>query len=107
MAALNSSDFKSSRFGSSNTLDMNVEREFLVVAHWPRRLGPGCGVLVADPLALLRLSLPNAGWRPVPRAWRSASSSLARVPFFGGSLREPVASPINGISDCWYDRTHG
>ena len=51
-------------------------------------LGPGGGALLADPLALLRLSLPNAGWRPIPRAWRSAASSLARVPFFVGSLRE-------------------
>lgn len=58
-----------------------MEREFLHVALWPRKLGPGCGVFVADPRALLRLSLPYAGWRPAPRAWRSAVSSLARVPF--------------------------
>jgi hypothetical protein len=52
----------------SETRPIHAEREFLKVALWPRRLGPGCGVLVANPLALLRLSLLNAGWRPVPRA---------------------------------------
>ena len=73
----------------SSSLALKAEREFSKVALWPRRLRPGCGVIVADPLALLRLSLPNAGWRPVPRAWRSAASSLARVPFLlarGASL---------------------
>lgn len=69
--------------------DIYVEREFSKDAHWPRSLGPECGATVADPLTLLQLSLPNAGWRPVPRAWRSAASSLARVPFLVGSRREP------------------
>ena len=77
---------------TSSGRQRRIEREFLAVAHWPRMLGPGCGVLVADPLALLRLSLPNAGWRPDPRAWRSAASSLARVSFPSGSLRERFCS---------------
>ena len=88
-AAYRKSRPKTCRSGQSATADIEKEREFPEDALWPRRLGPGCSVLVADPLALLRLSLSNAGWRPVPRAWRSAASSLARVPFLVGSLREP------------------
>ena len=94
---LDRSQFTSGQTGSSDTSDVNAEREFPVDAHWPRRLGPGCGVLVADPLALLRLSLPNAGWRPVPRAWRSAASSLARVPTFAGSRCEHDAPLFRSV----------
>jgi len=83
----------------SETRPIHAEREFLKDAHWPRMLGPGCGVLFADPQALLRLSLPNAGWRPVPRARRFASSSLARVPFLlarGASRTHRIVLDFSG-----------